>query len=312
MKVCGLILPARIGLKLLAGLLVVLAGVFWSGCERQDGSFYASGTFEAVEVDIGSLATGLLLKLPKREGGLVKKDELLAKIDSEKLEIERDLVRIQLEEVDLELDLIQEKIAGNRISLKNNQKSLERFQALHEVKSATEQQLDDLTTAVKLDQTRLDASLKELARPAIRRKELQTRIRLLERTIADSRVLSPIDGQVVGRFAEPGEVVTVGTPLLRVADLSLLEIRVYLPSALLGKITLGQQVSLRADGAPEREFYGRVVWISPVAEFTPKNIQTPEARAELVYAVKIEVPNDEEVLKVGMPADVYFNREGRQ
>ena len=312
MKVCGLILPARTGLRLLAGLLVVLAGVFWSGCERQDGPFYASGTFEAVEVDIGSLATGLLLKLPKREGDLVKKDELLAKIDSEKLEIECDLVCIQLEEVDLEFDLIREKIAGNRISLKNNQKSLERFRTLHEVKSATEQQLDDFTTAVKLDQTRLDASLKELARPAIRRKELQTRLRLLERTIADSRVLSPINGQVIGRFAEPGEVVTLGTPLLRVADLSLLEIRVYLPSALLGKITLGQQVSLRADGAPESEFYGRVVWISPVAEFTPKNIQTPEARAELVYAVKIEVPNDEGVLKVGMPADVYFNREGRQ
>lgn len=312
MKVCGLILPARTGRWLLAGLLVVLAGVFWSGCERQDGPFYASGTFEAVEVDIGSLATGLLLKLPKREGDLVKKDEFLAKIDSEKLEIECDLVCIQLEEVDLEFDLIREKIAGNRISLKNNQKSLERFRALHEVKSATEQQLDDLTTAVKLDQTRLDASLKELARPAIRRKELQTRLRLLERTIADSRVLSPINGQVIGRFAEPGEVVTLGTPLLRVADLSLLEIRVYLPSALLGKITLGQQVSLRADGAPESEFYGRVVWISPVAEFTPKNIQTPEARAELVYAVKIEVPNDEGVLKVGMPADVYFNREGRQ
>jgi HlyD family secretion protein len=260
-----------------------------------------------VEVDVGSLATGLLLSLLSREGDLVKKDELLAKIDSEKLEIERELVRIQLEEVDLELDLVREKISGNRISLKNNQKSLERIQALSEVKSATEQQLDDLTTAVKLDRTRLDVSLKERARPAIRRKELEMRLRLLERTIADSRILSPINGQVIGRFAEPGEVVTVGTPLLRVADLSLLEIRVYLPSSLLGEIRLGQQVSLRADGAPEREFTGSVAWISPVAEFTPKNVQTPEARAELVYAVKIEVPNDQGVLKVGMPADVYFN-----
>lgn len=307
MKACGSTLRGRIGLRLLASLFVLLGGVFWSGCRKQEAIFYASGTFEAVEVDVGSLATGLLLSLPKREGDLVKKDELLATIDSEKLEIERDLVGIQLEEVDLELDLIREKIAGNRISLKNNQKSLERFQALHEVKSATEQQLDDFTTAVKLGKTRLDASLKELARPAIRGKELQTRLRLLERTIADSRVLSPIDGQVINRFAEPGEVVRVGTPLLRVADLSLLEIRVYLPSPLLGKIRIGQQVSLHADGAPEREFTGRVVWISPVAEFTPKNVQTPEARAELVYAVKIEVPNDEGVLKLGMPADVYFD-----
>jgi HlyD family secretion protein len=307
MKACGSALRLSTVLKLLSSVFIVMGGVLWSGCERQEGTFYASGTFEAVEVDVGSLATGLLLSLPSREGDLVKKDELLAKIDSEKLEIERELVRIQLEEVDLELDLVRERVAGNQISLKNNQKSLERIQALSEVKSATEQQLDDLTTAVKLDKTRLDASLKERARPAIRRKELEMRLRLLERTIADSRILSPINGQVIGRFAEPGEVVTVGTPLLRVADLSLLEIRVYLPSRLLGKIRLGQEVSLRADGAPEREFTGSVAWISPVAEFTPKNVQTPEARAELVYAVKIEVPNDQGVLKVGMPADVYFN-----
>jgi len=307
MKVVGRALPVSTVLKLLSSLLVMLAGVLWSGCERQEETFYASGTFEAVEVDVGSLATGLLLSLPAREGDLVKKDQLLAEIDSEKLEIERELVRIQLEEVDLELDLIREKIAGNRISLQNNRKTLERVQALSEVKSATEQQLDDLTTAVKLDKTRLDASLKELARPAIRRKQLEMRLRLLERTIADSRVLAPINGQVITRFAEPGEVVTVGTPLLRVADLSKLEIRVYLPSRLLGKIRLGQQVGLRADGAPELEFTGSVAWVSPVAEFTPKNVQTPEARAELVYAVKIEVSNDQGLLKIGMPADVYFN-----
>ena len=307
MKKCGSTYELSAGLKLFSILLVSVAAGLWSGCERPEGAFYASGTFEAVEVDVGSLATGLLLSLPKREGELVSKDELLATIDSEKLEIERELVSIQLEEVDLELDLIGEKIAGNRISLKNNQKSLERFQSLLEVKSATEQQEDDLSTAVKLDKTRLDASLKELARPAIRRKELETRLRLLERTIADSRVLSPISGQVTDRFAEPGEVVTVGSPLLRLADLSLLEIRVYLPSALLGKISLGQQVSLRADGAPDSEFTGSVAWVSPVAEFTPKNVQTPDARAELVYAVKIEVPNLGGVLKIGMPADVYFN-----
>ena len=307
MKKYGSTYNPRPGLKLLSILPVAVAVGLWSGCERQEAAFYASGTFEAVEVDVGSLATGLLLSLPKREGEVVSKDELLATIDSEKLEIERELVSIQLEEVDLELDLIGEKITGNRISLKNNQKSLERFQALLEVKSATEQQLDDLSTAVKLDKNRLDASLKELARPAIRRKELETRLRLLERTIADSRVLSPISGQVTDRFAEPGEVVTVGTPLLRLADLSLLEIRVYLPNALLGKIRLGQQVSMSADGAPDREFTGSVAWVSPVAEFTPKNVQTPEARAELVYAVKIEVPNPGGVLKIGMPADVYFD-----
>ncbi|HUU27843.1 MAG TPA: efflux RND transporter periplasmic adaptor subunit [archaeon] len=276
------------------------------GCSNGEDRFFASGTFEAVEVDVGCLLTGRLLSLEKREGDLVKKDELLALIDCEKLQIERELVSIQLEETDLELDLFRKKVAAGRINLKNNQKSLQRIEALHKEKSATGQQLDDLSTAVELNKTSLDASLKELEKPVIQRRELEARIKLLDRNIADSRVYSPLDGQVLARFAEPGEVVTVGRSLLRVADLSLLEIRVYLPASLLGRIRLGQDVALRADGDPEREIAGRVAWISPVAEFTPKNVQTPEARAELVYAVKVEVPNPDGMLKVGMPADVYF------
>ena len=202
---------------------------------------------------------------------------------------------------------MQKKVAADRINLKNNRKSLQRIKALHEEKSATGQQLDDLSTAVELDRTRLDVSLKELTKPVLRRRVLETRLRLLDRNIADSRVYSPLDGQVLARFTEPGEVVTVGRPLLRVADLSLFKIRVYLPASLLGRIKLGQEVVLRADGDPERDLSGKVAWISPLAEFTPKNVQTPEARAELVYAVKIEVPNPDGVLKVGMPADVYFH-----
>jgi len=288
---------------LICALLFCLSSL---GCEKEEGTFYASGTFEAVEVDVGALVTGRLLSLTKREGDKVEKGELLAEIDSEKLEIERELVEIQLEELDLEQKLLQDKVTANRISLKNSEKTLKRIKALHQEKSATEQKLDDLVTAVKLDRTRLAASLKELSRPEIRRRQLRTRLRLLERNIADAKVYSPIQAQVVARFAEPGEVVTVGRPLLRLADLSLLEIRVYLPAAFLGRLKLGQPVKLRADGIPDRDFTGRLVWVSPVAEFTPKNVQTPEARAELVYAVKIEVPNPDGLLKIGMPADVYF------
>ena len=98
----------------------------------------------------------------------------------------------------------------------------------------------------------------------------------------------------------------MGQTMMKVADLSLMEIKVYLPASMLGAVKLGQAVRLRADGAPDRWFEGEVVWVSPTAEFTPKNVQTAEARAELVYAVKIEVPNPQEILKIGMPADVYL------
>jgi len=294
----------------LAALLALMSLGLLVGCGKEQEAFSASGTFEAVDVVAGSLATGLLVSLNKEEGDLVARGELLASVDCEKLEIERQLVSVQLEETDLELSLLREKVSAGRISLGNYEKSLKRYQELHQVKSATDQQVDDLSTAVKLDRSHLDASLKELARPEIQRRELEARLKLLDRTIQDSKVVSPIDGQVIDRYAEPGEVVTVGTPLLRLADLKHLEIRVYLPAELLGEIKIGQELQLSADGAPGKEFKAKVAWVSPVAEFTPKNVQTPEARAELVYAVKLEVENEEGLLKIGMPADVFLPEKG--
>ena len=291
-------------------LLALVALGLFGGCGKEQEAFSASGTFEAVDVVAGSLATGLLVSLNKEEGDLVTRGELLANVDCEKIEIERQLVTVQLEETDLELSLLREKVSAGRISLGNNEKSLKRFEELHQVKSATDQQIDDLSTAVKLDRSRLDGSLKELARPEIQRRELEVRLKLLDRTIEDSKVHASIDGQVIDRFAEPGEVVTVGTPLLRLADLKHLEIRVYLPAERLGEIRIGQELPLRADGAPGKELKGKVAWVSPVAEFTPKNVQTPEARAELVYAVKLEVTNEEGLLKIGMPADVFLPSKG--
>ena len=302
-NICGK--PAGLVLRAAAVAALVLS-IFAAGCGGDRPQSLGSGTFEATEVEVASLLTGTVLNLDKREGEPVKAGELLARIDAEKLTIERELVAVQLEALELELELIEQGVSAARIQLANDRKKLERVEKLHTSRSATEQQLDDLTTAVRLDRNRLDAAIKQLKGPAIRSRELEIRLRLLDRMIADSRVHSPISGQVVTRYVEPGEVVTVGRAMLKVADLSLMKIRVYLPASLLGSVKLGQAVRVRADGAPEEPFEGEVVWISPEAEFTPKNVQTAEARAELVYAVKIEVPNPQGVLKIGMPADVYL------
>jgi len=289
----------------LTGLALIGLAAF-TGCRKEERGFSASGTFEAVEVEVGNLLTGRLVELNKREGDTVAKDELLAQIDCEKLQLERELTTVQFKAAELDERLTREKIAAARISLANDTKSQERFEALVKSKTATQQQLDDIRTRVKLDRSQLDVALKELDRPRINRDELDARLRLLDRQIADSRVVSPIDGEVTERYVEPGEVLTTGQRILRLADLSRLEIRVYLPTPYLGQVKLGQELKLHADGAPGREFAGKVIWISPEAEFTPKNVQTPEARAELVYAVKLEVPNPDSVLKIGMPADVFF------
>lgn len=288
--------------------LIVLAAIIisLSGCNREEKGFSASGTFEGIEVDVGNLLPGRLLELSGREGDKVSRDSVLARIDCEKLGLEREVVSVQLESAGLDERLIREKVEAARINLENDRKNLERTENLFAQKSATQQQLDDIRTRVKLDRNQLDAALKELDRPRISRQELEARLRLLDRQIADSRVISPIDGQITERFVEPGEVLATGQRILRLADLGRLEIRVYLPATYLGKVKTGQELKIKADGAPERDFQGLVVWISPEAEFTPKTVQTPEARAELVYAVKLEVDNPDDILKIGMPADVFF------
>lgn len=287
-------------------LLTALLWLALSACERQAERPHASGTFEADEVDVGNLLPGRLVMLDKQEGDTVTVAELLATIDSEKLELERELLGVQLQQVDLELALLRERVEAQRISLQNERRNLERIRNLHEQQSATGQRLDDLQTAVRLRENQLQSARKELEGPAIKRRELQTRLSLVERQIEDSRVYAPISGQVLARFAEPGEVLVTAAPLLRLADLSRMKLRVYLPAALLGGLKLGQTVEVRADGAPERALEGTLAWISSEAEFTPKNVQTPEARAELVYAVEVRVPNPDGMLKIGMPGDVYF------
>jgi HlyD family secretion protein len=188
---------------LLGAALLSLAA---AGCGKKSAGFTSSGTFEAVEVDAGSQVVGQLMVLSKREGDAVAKGELLARVDTRKLEIQRDLLQVQLEQVALDEDLIRKSIEAAKISLENDLKSLERTRTLFNQRSATQQQLDDIATAVELDRNRLATAQKNRQGPPIRRRELEANLRLVEQNIQDSQVNSPIDGQVTVRYVEPGEI----------------------------------------------------------------------------------------------------------
>lgn len=121
--------------------------------------------------------------------------------------------------------------------------------------------------------------------------------------LSDCFVLSPINGTIVKKFVEKGEIVSPGTPLFKLANTDTMEMKVYIPETELGKIKLGQEVTIRTDSYPNKEYKGKVVFISNEAEFTPKNIQTKDERVTLVFAVKLKLPNLNEELKAGMPAE---------
>jgi len=139
--------------------------------------------------------------------------------------------------------------------------------------------------------------------------KLAASLAVFDRQIRDGVLLSPENGVVLVRALEPGEIALPNRPALRIADLSRLDLRVYLEAEDLGRVRIGEKVPVLVDALGGKEVEGKVVWVSPEAEFTPKNVQTRNARAQLVYAVKIEVENADGILAIGMPAEARLARE---
>jgi HlyD family secretion protein len=115
-----------------------------------------------------------------------------------------------------------------------------------------------------------------------------------------------VDGVVSVRLAEAGQVVSTGQPVLRISELASPWVRAYLRETDLPRVKLGQAVEVRVDGLPEQTFEGRLSFISPEAEFTPKTVETRALRVDLVYRIKVDVANDEGLLKIGMPVDLLL------
>ncbi len=283
-------------------ILAALSVPLLSGCSDQ-AAVLPSGTFEAVEVDLSPRVAGQILRVGADEGDRVATGDTLLVQDTE-------LLRLQLGETAAALEATaaqrlaavdRRQQARQRLTLAGT--TLERLEKLHASGNATTQQVDEARTARDVAQVEVSAAGNSITAIAAQTAQLQAREAVLRRQIADGVLLSPTAGTILLRTAQPGEMGAPGALALRLADLTSLELRVYLQETELGQVALGRQVSVRVDAFPGQSFPGRVTWISEEAEFTPKNAQTRDARAQLVYAVKLTVPNPDGLLHIGMPAE---------
>jgi HlyD family secretion protein len=137
-------------------------------------------------------------------------------------------------------------------------------------------------------------------------KSAQDAVELLQTQINDAKITAPTAGIVTTKVVEIGELVSPGMPIAVITNLDTVYLTIFVPETKLGKVKLGQNAQVSVDSFPGRTFNGKVTYISPEAEFTPKNIQTKEERVKLVYGVKIELENPEKLLKPGMPADAVL------
>lgn len=296
-----------------AGLLAFAMGVMvalitLAGCNReQKAQFAGSGTFEATDVQLSAEVTGTILSLPKPEGAVVTAGDTLAVIDVEKLRLQRSEAEAAVRAATAQVDQADAALGAAREEYDNTNKRAERMRNLAERGSTSQQSLDDIETQERVAREKRGAA--QAALDAARASEARAlaAVALVGENIADGIIRSPIDGILLTRYVEEGELAAPGSPLVEVADLSKLKIKIYVSPADLANIRLGDTAQVHPDGMTET-FPGTVTWISSEAEFTPKNVETREARADLVFAVEITVPNPDLKLKPGLPADVYFER----
>lgn len=287
-------------------LLVLLAS-----CSSKT-DYDAQGTFEATEVIVSAEGTGKILNLNIEQGDSVTANLPIGLIDTLQLSLQYQELISQKEallksrpDVSAQVASVKQEIAGTTIDR-------DRIARLLKEGAATQQQLDNLNTRLNSLQGQLQALLSTMQNNTANLDEqasaLDSRMAYIQDQISKCMIASPISGTVLSKLAEAGEVATFGKPLFKVADMDNIYLRAYFTSDQLSGLSLGQKVKVMADygGGNEKEYPGTIIFIATQSEFTPKTIQTKDSRANLVYAVKISVPNDG-LLKIGLTGNVYLN-----
>ncbi|MGI6322997.1 MAG: HlyD family secretion protein [Bacteroidales bacterium] len=279
-----------------------------SSCGKKS-AFDAQGTFEATEVVVSSEATGRILSFEIEEGMPVKAGIVVGIIDSLQLHLQNKQLSAQLSALLDSRPDIKAQVAALREQIAKQKSELKRVENMLNDGAATQKQYDDIETQIRILDSQLFATLSTLDKNTStinsNAEALEAQIAALADRIVKCRIASPIDGTVLVKYAEAGELAAIGKPLMKIADLDNMYLRAYFTSNQLSNLELGNEVTVTADfGGDERyDYVGRITWISPESEFTPKSIQTKDSRANLVYAVKIAVKNDGR-LKIGLSGNV--------
>lgn len=291
--------------------IVYIAAMLLAVSCGKESEFDAQGTFEATEVVISSEANGKILDFDVVEGSIVEADKPVGAIDSVQLHLQRKQLLAQHSALLGSRPDIKKQVASLREQIAKHKSELRRVENMLKDGAATQKQYDDIEAQVKILETQLDATLSTLDKNTTTINNnllaLEAQIAALDDRISKCRIVSPVSGTVLVKYAQAGELATVGKPLMKVADLDKIYLRAYFTSEQLAKVNLGDEVTVVADfGGDERYNYaGRIEWISSESEFTPKSIQTKDSRANLVYAVKIAVENDGR-LKIGLAGEVIL------
>ena len=286
-------------------IAMILGLAFLAACSGNHERSDAYGNFEADEVIVSSESQGKLIQLNLQEGSKLERGVRVGIVDTVALSIQKEQLLAQKGAVFSKIQNIKSQVA---IQLEQKDVLLvekDRIEKLFASEVATDQQMDDINGKLKVLERQIESVNTQVASTNHELKVIDKQIDLIEHRIEKSFIINPINGVVLEKYAEESEIIIPGKSIYKIADLSVLDLRVFISGDQLPNVKLGQMVQVLIDkNATENTILkGEVIWISEKAEFTPKIIQTKEERVNMVYAMKVRVKNDGR-LKIGMPGEV--------
>mgnify|MGYP000530730196 CR=1 FL=1 len=287
-------------------LKVILAALIAISCSRNNWKADAYGNIESNDVTISAEVGGKILELKIDEGYKVDENQLIGIVDTLPQALKLKQLKAQLNVVKAKLQGIDAQIAVQDEQLSVLRKDLDRVKRLVADSAATQRQLDDIEGKYNIavrQRTTFDAQrsgvLAEIDAVA-------AQIAQADDLLKRCKIVSPISGIVLSRYTNTGELITVGRPICRIANLETVYARVYIDETQLPQFTIGRKVKVLTDTSKGelKEDMGEIAWVASEAEFTPKIIQTRNERVSLVYAVKVRIHNPNGYFKIGMPVEV--------
>lgn len=306
--------------------LIAIGSVFILSCDSRTMHSDATGTFEANEVIVSAEVPGKILSFNVEEGSHLSRDSVVGTIDATNLTLQKEQVDASIRalsektsEINPQVKLLEDQLQVLQSQLNTMQREKTRTENLLKQDAATGKQLDDINAQIDVLNKQIAVTRQQIVvsksnintqnRGILSESEpLKKKVAQLEDQLQRSNIRNPINGNVLSKYAEAGEVVSAGKALYKIADLSYINLRAYITGDMLSQVKLGQKVKVLIDqgGKDYKTYEGTIIWIADKAEFTPKTIQTREERANLVYAIKVKVKNDG-YLKIGMYGEVQLS-----
>ncbi|WP_044512896.1 HlyD family secretion protein [Hymenobacter sp. DG25B] len=316
---------------LLGWAVWVALGLTVISCQEKGPDFDASGNFEADEVIVSAQQTGQILAFTVQEGDVLPAgttvgqiDVTTARLQQEQTQASMEALREQTSSAAPQVELTRRQLAVQQAQLKQLYRERTRTQGLVRADVWPRKQLDDINAQItqaerQLAVTRQQIQVAESNTATQNRAVLSHRAALskteaqFEEQVRKGRIMNPVTGTVLTKYAFAGEMATIGKPLYRIANTDTLTLRAYITGTQLPQVKLGQPVTVRIDNGKDqfKTYPGTITWISSKAEFTPKTIQTKDERANLVYALNVRVKNDG-YLKIGMYGEVLLKKSAEE